>query len=355
MIVRHTIIIAACVLGWSALQAQQPQNESLRDKIHKAWQKREESLKSVKFVWKEQLWRAKGVLSEFAKEGGITDPFAGQTVPPEDVTHSIDHQLWIKASNLKHETNPYEWSEKTKQFVQSRQISVCGDGFAKNLYVDSPGHNMIPRGHVHPQSYNPLRGLINYSALFISTRPIDRRFSGIDLEETKLIPERRTIDGRPCIGIERSANSRVWVDAEREYLPVLVESQFSPTMKRSLRIAYGQRDGIWLPSGWNWQEVKDQRTVESCRVTDVETTLDSIDTPAVFDLSFPNKTLVINSLTNDWHVETIFGRHHISASEGNIPYDAITKGIPFRVYAVFAVTGLILLCSLLVSLRIRRR
>ena len=82
------------------------------ESVQKAWQDRQQRVKSARVSIESLLSYRKGSLSSVGP-----DLFAGQTVPPADVTHQIARVLVLDGEKIRYESADRNWSVKKQEFV----------------------------------------------------------------------------------------------------------------------------------------------------------------------------------------------------------------------------------------------
>jgi len=139
---RATFALVALCVGLSFVAAQQPKPAVTMDDIKKAWQDRQDKVKTLKVSWKQELSYPRGSLTLFLKGAGFN---ASGPQPPKDLFINGDSSLAIVGDTYRWDVDRKSWNgEKTRL-----------DPFAYTIIFDGKQHMQHFR-EINGKSYQTL-------------------------------------------------------------------------------------------------------------------------------------------------------------------------------------------------------
>lgn len=296
------VACATAILSASSVHGQTPVT---LETIAKAWQDRQDSIRSARFAWIERETVPKGRISSLIAElPGAQDRLKhmgiapGAIVPPEDTTHDVPASITLDGEKLRYERAQQQWSGKQNAFVTLPRITVFDGTVGKIFHPTGPCYAPWPDGLIG-RNY-PDSGSLHLSPLIMTLRPSFPRMNIINIQTMSLTGRRVEINGRPCLEMESQLGNyvqRVWVDLSRDYVVVRSLGLVNEQVRTKIDIGYRQdTKKRWVPEKWDILTLLPNGKLESSgRATVMSYELNATVELAAFDIKFPPGTRVTDT------------------------------------------------------------
>ncbi len=160
--------------------------------------------------------------------------------PPHDVTYEERGYLAVAGSRVRDQREGMQWDGTRKELVPRTEINAF-DGRVDILHAPVrdpyPDARIMEREKASEAAY---LGLLAPLLYLKGTEELRREWSDLTV-----VPEQSRVGDRPCI-LLRSAQAALWVDAERDFLPLrLTRGSVQLTMSYQRDTRHG-----YVLSGW---------------------------------------------------------------------------------------------------------
>jgi hypothetical protein len=261
--------------------------QTVNDQIAKAWQERNDKVRTFEFHFTSTSTYYKGGLSIGAE---VPTPR-----PDKDTQATCLHKYLLGGTTVRIELDGLQWSGE--DFRQIRRTTIL-DGKRKT-YIEE-GATPAPRGWIGNDSdYLEVKGQ--------DFRPLTRHFRGASksmrsflIDELKPTGAKLVIGGRSCeqFVIKRVGGDRseFWLDPGRDWIVVREVYVHPGRNYTQLDIVYGPHQICgWIPTSWEFrQTVRDTRPVSTERYVVTKYALNEPIADSVFTLTFPAETNVLD-------------------------------------------------------------
>jgi hypothetical protein len=181
---------------------------------------------------------------------GVTGPF-----PDRDLLAEVpSNELLIKNERIMRRTEV--WDPQVALGHRRQKYRSAFDGHTSRDF--SPDNEQFPRGAVFASAeYDEIRSLF-LAPWILYARPLDRLGLRFPLDSCQVLEERPVVDGRRCLAIRNWVTvdrtrgfAEVWVDPEREYVPLRYFGGEGRTVRALVKVSY-RMDPVagWLPQEW---------------------------------------------------------------------------------------------------------
>ncbi len=292
---------ALCSLAFFLCSNVQAQSDPSVGAIAKAWQDRQDRIRSFRFSSTHRETVAKGAKSRLwalfgdkraLEQMGIS---LDQIVPPTDTTFEFSASLLVDGNKIKFSHDRSQWSSKAKTFVPQPEVSVVDGNVGKHLFSEGSPYTAVPSATVHGTSrIEPTRTLTPF---FMTFRPMI--LGPFKISEFSLTGRRDVIDGKRCLELQRNKGDsirRLWVDPSRGFLIIRSVNTRNERVRSRGNYEYRQHaSGEWVPSQWDLVTFgNDGSFQESVRASVNSYSLNESIEPAQFELEFPKGTHVVS-------------------------------------------------------------
>jgi hypothetical protein len=305
--------------------------------IIKAWQARQDRIRSGRFQWTDRVTYPKGRLSDVWKTDSRLANDALEPVPPEDVTITCNGVLTFDGQKLRYSEDSADWSKKTKKYELVSDLVVFNGEVSKELNITNPNHERYwPQGSIRKEKRNSYGSASTMQPILMTCRGLTPGMRAYDLETFELTGRKVTIDRRLCWELQRrpSSNSEdlLYVDPGRDFVFVRYLSTYRGLLMRKIDVRYemiSQKE--WLPKEWtvtmNTLEGKLDQS-HQLRLTSYE--INPTVAPEEFELEFPPGTRVRdNRNKTDWIVKPDgSGKRTIPRSDFGATYERLLATEP---------------------------
>ena len=241
------VSIAAWSLGTVAISgrilAQQKETTAITlDKIIDKWKERDQHTESFDFICDGEHFE----IGEFAGPARRKD---SDDAVPDDISHRHRRFILSKDGRTRFEEDGREWDDEKKLYVPRRTIDVF-DGKSRNTF-STGGQVGFPAASFNWRNGPTFGRDLRNSPLRMALCPFRRGVGEFDATTLVLTDEKTTIDQRPVL-VLKSGDKKLWVDPDKDYLPVKRVDEIHGFVDKVLEISYS-RDKIhgWVPSAWS--------------------------------------------------------------------------------------------------------
>ncbi|HEY7428458.1 MAG TPA: hypothetical protein VH682_29770 [Gemmataceae bacterium] len=288
------IVVASVVLAASIARAQQEKSPTIAD-VQKAWQARQDRVRTARFTWKEQRTWPKGSISSTFGPAALEriPEVKGKIMPPADKTVDFSYTLAMDNDKVRFEYEGSEWANAKQDFRPVKYVSVFDGKTAKHLYPDGVGHADWPVGVIHKGADYRDAGLAALRPLLLVYRPFVATLQPTDIQEMTLEGEQAVIDGRMCVELvqrlPKNSSVQLWVDTTQDFLLVrrLIIEQGKPLEQIDIHYRVDRSSG-WVPTDWKIVNYGSKGRL-LCSINAVLTSGEfniGVD-PSLFDFDFP--------------------------------------------------------------------
>jgi hypothetical protein len=279
------------------VHCQEPANVSL-EAVVKAWQERQDRVRSGVFTWTETRMVTRGSISAMMTLRGNPK---GNTIPAEDLSFDVPVNLSMDGEKLRHEyEGERQWSEEKDALVPISYASAYDGSAGKFLYPRGTEIGNWPQATIRAEKGLP-------DAKDAELRPILMNFRGLiaevrylDVGKLALTGRRADIEGASCVELQRVSSksgldNQLWVDPARDFVVVRYSTSLVGKSVYQITVQYlKDASGVWVPTSWviiNHPPVQGESlftTRAAVKDYKLNVPLDSTQ----FDLAFPPGTRV---------------------------------------------------------------
>ncbi len=289
--------------------AEQPTPAVQLADILRAWQKRSDNARTIRYQWRETKTEATASLPRDSM-------FAPVFVQPEKfekefVTHTIDHSLQFNAGALWWQRSGVEYDHDADRFLHNTAWLYLANSQNVSVFITPEKPALIPEdAPAAPAVAFISEGDYEHRAVGSSTvpiilqhRPLDKTISLVTQDSLKLTSDRKTLFGHTCVQLTDGACS-YWVDIENDFLIRRYQRRFEiagvPESREDflVDVEYSKDShGQWVVAGW---------TLEDTVGTDERPWLKSVAAVGVSDINGqvePNdkvSRIPVGARVNDW-------------------------------------------------------
>lgn len=294
--------VGTILVGFSALICTLPITTHLRAQevgkaeIIAAMQRRQEHVRSARFVWAETRTYPKD---------SIEDPHTGETFPPEDTTNQWNVTMWLDGAKLNY-TNEHEmWDFSKRRFDPVTLVTATDGVTSKKLLIShstQEAHGTIYDNaeftELHMAGVKPI--LMSFRArheLYGSQRFVPDQWSPFSRGEK--------LDGLECVVLRKTGKKGI--ATHLAFAPAqdlsLVQFAIYDKSQLAVRIRITYREDAshgWVPAAWDINSIDQNGELDwmiRAKVTEYSIN-ESID-PKTFDIEFPVNTNVLDIGSGD--------------------------------------------------------
>jgi hypothetical protein len=288
------------------------QQASVIEDIRKAWQQRQEKVKSARIEYKTRETITKGFIKKHMDELREKDPVnVTDAVPALDVAFDATGRLLLDGVKACWSKETQEMSWKTGKYGPLSQTVVFDGKVEKQLRKMSPGlgwdtpNGPLSHGRISPVSESQYLRTPPLTALLMAFRPMVKEIRMLNLDTFKVTGRKDVLSGVSCIelatGPEGTPGARFWVDPARDYVIVRVLTVGGPKLMGRTDIRYRQDASIgWVPESWEhvFQRGNEALQKKSSAVV-VRLEIGEPLANSEFNLEFPPNTMVVDTVRNE--------------------------------------------------------
>ncbi len=337
------------VLAWSALAGSMAITEPVRadekepvtlDAIARAWQQRQDKVKSARFVWKERRTDARGSHTPVDAK----DPTAVR--PPTDITYETEVTALVQGDALRVSYTDQWWSPALDRLKRMPYLGVF-DG--RNTYkrLRAAGiRNDWPEGSIKEAGMHPDAMTPQLRPILMTCQARNPRLRTYDIEQFSLTGKRAVIGDHSCVELVRRTQTakkgpsvvHLWVDPLRDFVIVRDATVEGGILLVQLDVQF-QPHGVagWVPQAWAITNTHPSGNGKFYRSTHASVTEFEFNVKlqrAEFDIEFPPGTLVLDNRTGTRFIVGPDGRNrYFTDEEWKRGYEAIVTAPAWRASA----------------------
>lgn len=267
--------------------------------VSKAWSDRETRIKSFRFKWDyETQIPALPSAATIERESPALDGVSGL------YDDKIEGSGYISSEGQKFRL---EFDEPTRtpklQRATKRRITSVRNGnvtkrlFAGEMAMDSA---LNPEGFIARPGKTDGGNHIQFYILSLLYRPLSEKIGEpLSLRNAEVLQPRASFENRRCAVIGNvpatgAVTHQIWVDLERDYLPLRVRKYFDGKLILEAKISYSVDRDLTLPESWATTVFRPgtDEVVLSTTAKVVQRELNPVLAPSEFSLEFPVNTRV---------------------------------------------------------------
>ncbi|MHB1426674.1 MAG: LolA-like protein [Gemmataceae bacterium] len=308
------------------------------DRIIKAWQARQDRVKSARISWKERRTEPKGSISSsmpriVRRRLQLEDD---AIIPPTDTTVEFAVSIHFHEAKVRYAYEGQEWSDNIKGYRNIKYTSVFDGVEAKDLHPEGVGYATWPIGVIRDGSTYRDAQMFRVRPVLFTFRPLVPEIRPFDIGSMTVTTGRVMIDGRSCVELERRAPGTgtsvfLWLDPARDF--VIVRQRIIERVQTVNQINIQYRADTasgWTPSGWtivNHIASGHLYDAAECTVTDSEFNVE-VD-PSLFTLSFPPGSRVQDQKRKeDWVIKLNGEKRPLVREDRGATHDQIINSNP---------------------------
>ena len=267
------------------------EGNALLSTVIKEWRRREDSTTSFRFVWKARHFRGAGY--QALPQDGEKPARTG------DTRISLTMSQAESGCQAKFETERDFWRANEDRFARGSTISAFDGSRHRSLAIE--GADSFPRGAVGGLSNDDGSAIVKnvwFLPLRLMYYPLHEGFGVLDPDRLVLASDSDVVDGRDCLVVSQSDSKgrvlKVWVDPNREYVPIKYSKVARGIARRHITIDYVKdSEANWVPSSWKVDELDLKgKIMESLAAEVVERQVNARFTVQDFQIEFPMGTYV---------------------------------------------------------------
>jgi hypothetical protein len=326
-------VLGLVLSGLGPVAAQQEKGVTVAE-IRKAWQARQDKVRSARFAWTERQTFSKGFRSFALSQLGpfqakLNNP-EGKTIPPQDTTFEVPVTLRFDGNKVRYKYEDKRWSLKENTYIPDPyDLASDGAGVDKDLHATGSSRSSNPSGGVTPNAMRLSADEPRLRALLCAVRGTSPALRPIVLDAYTPTHQKVVIRGRPCIEMEvrwPQGNTRIWLDRARDYVLVRQEVVLQREVVQKLDVDYRADDVAgWIPASWEAVTRigggKYQHAIQaSLGSYQLNASIDKKE----FDLRFPPGAFVMDVKAKQRYLLRPDGRKRIiTPREASLPYETL--------------------------------
>jgi len=291
-------------------------NEARLERVVDAWASRQERVKSFD-VAARGTWGMK-LSPGFGLAPGA-DPQKLFPRPPSDTTYVAEVRLTTDVrGRVRDEFDQIWWAvpDGLLGVFRPHKVISIDDGKAYTDFFDVGGGVPIPNCFIYNRGKEG-RGRISHMrnfAIRMVYRPFDE-MGTVVRSKLKVAEENALWDGRRTVVLQH-ADELIWVDPEREYLPVRYQMSKSNPSRRIIEFSYKEDDiGDWVLASWKDDYAGGFRFTATMEVTSFSVNQGLPD--ELFAISLPPGTWVHDETTGESYIDHGTRKRHVGPGEFN--------------------------------------
>lgn len=267
----------------------------LIERIRRAWQKREDAVRTYVVEWDEQRTIPKG-------KAGIDNQ--GNRLPVEDSVYTIRHRMAGSGNRLRLDRSGPQYDMTTKQVIEKQFVRVFDGQERRELFFGEYKKDH-PDGFINKGKFFDDGTYLGIQPVALSFRPLRTELGGIDLATFHVSEFRGSVNGIACSVLERPHGpkgigvDRLWVEQKEDFRILRRQLGMADRPHEELTISYDEdsngRVKQWTYLARNSSEVPDQ--ISASQTTQVQVNISVAD--EVFNYHFPKGSVVTYEGSNE--------------------------------------------------------
>lgn len=306
-------VLATVVLIMSLAQgdAVEAGNDRLAS-IIQAWKKRQDSIGSFHFRMDGTDFRPKKSFTPVEMElyGGNRDD---EPLTLLDTSFQVEMEFALdNRGRVRVLYRGKNLSTKKRGYVDATELSVFDGTLRKTLLEDVS----FPSFHIYKGTAGQVARDGRVLPLLLLYRPLDAALGDFRPPSLRVEDEMGTVAGRPCL-ILNDGEDKVWVDPEREFIPLRYRMSQRGRLRQSIEIRYNHSpEKGWTPSDWTNEvftglDILHESVVLRVSAAEVNTAL----ADELFDPKIPTGSWVSDFITKERYILRADGKRPISPGE----------------------------------------
>lgn len=305
----RAVVFCLLVLAADSANAQQKASPNIGD-IQKAWQARQDRVRTARFTWKEKRTWPKGSISLFyvPAVAAKVPEIKGKTMPATDSTVDFSYIFTLDKDKVRLEYEGKEWDNVRQGFRPEKYLSAFNGKTARDVYpigladVDWP-QGAIRKSERYRDAEQPslLPLILLYRPFVPSLKPID------DLRGMIVTGQQKVLNGQRCVELMQQLSTssiHIWVDPARDF--VLARRQVIAQGKSvgQVDISYRNDESAgWVPTSWKTVSLhRNDKLYYSSTSEIASAEFDNRVESNTFDFDFPLGTWVLNERTGESYI-----------------------------------------------------
>lgn len=264
-----------------------------------AWKSRQERIEAFDFSCAGIEFRSKRLAVGFLQTLGKQPE---DYVELNDATFKVRIRFTVdRRGRVRMEYDGRVWSTREHKYVSSHGIDEFNGKVSESFFPVGPSG--FPGAHISRGSAAEIARDARILPIRLVYRPIDTVMGVVNPQLLVVTNEREIVNARPCI-ILKSTRERIWVDPERDFVPVRYSRTRRGTIDRTIEIAYARNDqNGWVPKEWtNVRFEPKGNTLDSMTLRVTEFTINKDIPDSLFKNEYPVGTWVHNYITDEEYI-----------------------------------------------------
>jgi hypothetical protein len=244
-----TVSLSIIGIGLTPAYAQE---KSVKDEIAKAWQRRQEGIKTARFEWSREQTDAAGSISRVYRS---LDPKLTDVIPPKATTFTFPCTVLVDGSKLRYEYTTQHWYKNANRYAPTTYLSTFDGDMCSVLHGPTPerewhqGEILIEPRHVD-------RANLNLQPILLCYRGLTPGMPGYDPTNFDVSGVKPMVGKRACIELIQQLSSqvenRLWLDPARGFVVTRFMQLGRGVILAQLDVDYKstEADG-WVPDKWS--------------------------------------------------------------------------------------------------------
>lgn len=284
-----TVLAIALVVAAPAFA--QPAFPTIAD-VEKAWQARQDYVKTLRMEWKEHVVVPRGSVSAMLRGAGSKVP---ADTPNTDHDYVAPMSMALAGDKLVTETGYQTWNHEKLKFTANPHKIFYND---KEYIVFRPKSDSVdwPIGVKYPLPEQ--RGVPISLPVLLCVRGCSQRRCGIAPQEFKVSGRSAMVNRVHCIEltykISHKATYSIWLAPDRDFVPIRMLLNVGATVPAKGDVTYQLDNGIWWPTTWSFVQTEGGRILHSSVSTVVRREVNVMIADHEFECEFPAGTRVVD-------------------------------------------------------------
>lgn len=328
------------------------------DRIVQTWKERQARTRSLDITWEGTRFER---ISPHRPDIKFAKPPVTRKPPPDFTAPFSTRYVLDPKGRSRYELTRKLYQPRSGELESAKSIVVHEDGVTTDLIVPQSAI-AYPAASIEKR---PFGGTQTWHICVVYW-PFDALKGGLDPAKLVMTDARGVVEGRPCVVLaypEEHVERRLWVDVERDFLPLRLYTLSGGKTQISLEIAYREdaRAG-WAPSSWKLTALYPTGQTDWSETVTVSNF--SINEPIADDLfqipQFPEKTYVRDHVNDQTYVIRPGGekRFHTKGEPRQASYLLTTDPPGWSIWRwtwTIATVSAVCLIAAIIAYRYRRR
>lgn len=293
--------LGCALLAWPILGvARGHEAEVSTEAVVRAWESRQGRVKSFDLAWTGVEYQRIDKTILLLTQGDNLPQSSKK--PPADSTLPIKGRFVLDADGRSRMDQAGQtWSLREGKFVDTSSITIFDGKIRKSFFPTSL--RGFPSAHIGKGSVAEVGRHVLTLPVCLLYRPFDGALGEFKPGGLVLTDARGVVEGRSCL-VLRHGDNVVWVDPERDYIPVRFFQYRRGAVYWSVEINYRTDDQLgWVLSGWKDTRLSVKGTIDDAvTATVTKAAINTSISDDTFEVDYPDGTEVSNLLTDEWYI-----------------------------------------------------